>query len=251
MTSASNAKPVALITGGTTGIGLATAKRLHALGYALVVTGQNPVTLEAARKELPGDVVVLRADLRSLTDADRVAAELKHRFEKLDFAFLNAGIVHFRPIEAVDEESFDAQFDVNVKGQYFTLQKILPLMGRGSSVVFCGSTIAYVGLPNQGPYTGTKGALLAMVRSLAVELAPRGIRVNSMSPGPVDTPALHKIGLPPEGLDALRGEISKIVPMGRFGTDEEIAGAVAFLASRDAGFITGTDLAVDGGMTAA
>lgn len=243
-------KQIALITGGTTGIGLATARVLHAQGFAVLVTGQNPDTLAAAKRALPDDVVVFRADARSVADAERVAAELRQRFGKVDVAFLNAGVGRMLPIEAVDEATYNEHFDVNVKGQFFTLQKILPLLGEGSSVIFTGATGAEKGIPNWSVYTGTKGALLSMVRALAVELAPRKIRVNMVTPGAIDTPAWGKLGLPAEVLSAFGENIGARVPLGRFGSDEEVARTVAFLASSAASYITGTNIVVDGGLAA-
>lgn len=242
--------PTALITGGTTGMGLATARVLHTQGFTVLVTGQNPHTIATAQRVLPDDVVVFRADLRSIADAELVASELQQRFGKLDVAFLNAGVGRMLPLEAVNEVTYDEHFDVNVKGQFFTLQKILPLLGKGSSVIFTGANGAMKGIPNWSVYSGTKGALLSMVRALAVELAPRKIRVNMVTPGPMDTPAIGKLGLPAEALDAFRESIAARIPLGRFGSGEEIAGMVAFLASSAASFITGTNIIVDGGLDA-
>lgn len=243
-------RPSALVTGGTTGIGLSTARVLHAQGFAVLVTGQNPDTLAAAKRTLPGDVFVLRADARSIADAELVAAELRQRFGRVDVAFLNAGVGRMLPIEAVDEATYDDHFDINVKGQFFTLQKILPLVTKGGSVIFTGAIGAHTGIPNWSVYTATKGALLAMVRALAAELAPRGIRVNSVSPGPVNNAAFDKLGLPPDAIAAFREGVPMRVPLGRFGAEEEIARAVAFLASSAASFITGVDIPVDGGIAA-
>lgn len=243
--------PVALVTGGTTGIGLATAQVLHKRGYAVMVTGRNADTLAAAQRVLPDDVVVFRADARSVADADAVAAELSRRFGKLDLAFLNAGVTSLVPLEALDEETYDWHFDTNLKGQVFLLQKVLPLLGRGSSVVLTSSTGSDRGNPGMAVYAATKGAQLSLMRTLAVELAPRGIRVNAVSPGPIETPMMTKLGMPADKLDDFKVSFAARIPTGRFGTPEEIGNAVAFLGSAEASYITGANLVVDGGRSIA
>jgi NAD(P)-dependent dehydrogenase (short-subunit alcohol dehydrogenase family) len=250
MTTSTSA-PVALVTGGTTGIGLATAQVLHKRGYAVMVTGRNPDSLAAAQRVLPDDVVVFRADARSVADADAVAAELSRRFGKLDLAFLNAGVTSLVPLEALDEETYDWHFDTNFKGQVFLLQKVLPLLGRGSSVVLTSSTGSDRGNPGMAVYAATKGAQLSLMRTLAVELAPRGIRVNAVSPGPIETPMMTKLGMPADKLDDFKVSFAARIPTGRFGTPEEIANAVAFLGSAEASFITGANLVADGGRSIA
>jgi len=250
MTTSTSA-PVALVTGGTTGIGLATAQVLHKRGYAVMVTGRNPDSLAAAQRVLPDDVVVFRADARSVADADAVAAELSRRFGKLDLAFLNAGVTSLVPLEALDEETYDWHFDTNLKGQVFLLQKVLPLLGRGSSVVLTSSTGSDRGNPGMAVYAATKGAQLSLMRTLAVELAPRGIRVNAVSPGPIETPMMTKLGMPADMLDDFKVSFAARIPTGRFGTPEEIANAVAFLGSAEASFITGANLVADGGRSIA
>jgi NAD(P)-dependent dehydrogenase (short-subunit alcohol dehydrogenase family) len=244
-----SARSVALITGGTTGIGFATARLLHEKGYDVLVTGANPETLKAATRNLPGEVVVLEADARSLRDAGRVADELRQRFGKIDFAYLNAGVSRMLPIEETDEAFFDEHFGVNVKGQFFTLQKILPLFSNGGSVLFTTSVGAVRGLPNYSVALATKGATASLVPALAAELAPRGIRVNAIRPGPIDTAAFDKLGLPAEALAGVREMTAQRVPLKRFGTAEEVADVAAFLASAAARYITGTTIDVDGGMS--
>lgn len=250
MTTSTSA-PVALVTGGTTGIGLATAQVLHKRGYAVMVTGRNPDSLAAAQGVLPDDVVVFRADARSVADADAVAAELSRRFGKLDLAFLNAGVTSLVPLEALDEETYDWHFDTNLKGQVFLLQKVLPLLGRGSSIVLTSSAGSDRGTPGMAVYVATKGAQLSLMRTLAVELAPRGIRVNAVSPGPIETPMMTKLGMPADKLDDFKVSFAARIPAGRFGTPEEIANAVAFLGSAEASFITGANLVADGGRSIA
>lgn len=240
-------KPVALITGGTTGIGFATARLLHEKGYAVLVTGANPETLAAAKRSLPGEVVVLKADARSLADIAQIADELKQRFGKVDFAYLNAGVSRMLPLEAVDEAFFDDHFDINVKGSLFTLQKILPLLSNGASVLFTTSVGAERGAPNYCVALATKGATAALVPSLAAELAPRGIRVNAIRPGAIDTLAFDKLGLPAEAIAGFRQMLPSRIPQGRMGSAEDVAEVAAFLASPAARYVTGTTVDVDGG----
>lgn len=239
--------PTALITGGTSGIGKATAELLHARGHQVVVTGQNPDTIAAAEKSLPEGIVVLRADARSLADTDRVVAEVRERFGTLDVLFLNAGIVRGLPIEAFDEPTFDDLVDVNFKGQFFTLQKALPLLNDGGSIIFTVGIGVARGIAGGSVTAATRGALLALVPSLAVELAPRRIRVNAVSPGPIETPIWAKHGLPPEALEQALKATAARVPLGRLGASEEVAEIVAFLASDAAGYVTGENITVGGG----
>jgi len=210
------------------------------------VTGQNPDTITAAAKELPEDVAVVRADARSLADADRVADEVRDCFGSLDVLFLNAGITRPRPVEAFDEATFDDLVAVNFKGQFFTLQKVLPMIGDGGSVIFTVGIGATRGIPGGSVSAATWGALLSMLPSLAVELAPRRIRVNAVSPGAIDTGIWAKI-LPPDVLEETLTATASRVPLGRLGATREIAEVVAFLASDAAGYITGENIVVGGG----
>ncbi|MEE4597867.1 SDR family oxidoreductase [Streptomyces sp. DSM 41524] len=228
--------PAALITGGTSGIGKATAALLHSCGYRVMVTGLGNV----ATAGLPEDVVVVRADARSLPDIDHAMDRARTRFGSLDLLFLNAGVSRPGPIESTDEDAFDALFDINVKGNFFTLQKALPLLNEGASVVFTVGAGEGIG----SAMTAAKGALLPLMRSLALELAPRRIRVNAVSPGMIDTPAYGKLGVSREMIDSW----ARDVPLGRVGAPADIAEAVAFLASDAAGYITGDNLTVSGGI---
>lgn len=235
--------PTALITGGTTGIGRATAELLHARGYQVAVTGQSPDSLARAKSELPDDVLVFRADGRVLADTDALMSAVSELFGSLDLLFLNAGIFRPTPVAEVTEDSFDQQADLNFKGQYFTLQKALPLMNDGGSIVMTVGIGSRVGSPGATVGAATRGALLAMMPSLALELAPRRIRVNAVSPGVTDTPLFDKLGVPQDARDA----IGTTIPFGRFGSSNEVAETVAFLASDAAGYITGQDITVAGG----
>ncbi|NEW74443.1 SDR family NAD(P)-dependent oxidoreductase [Streptomyces rhizosphaericus] len=228
--------PAALITGGTSGIGKATAELLHSRGYRVMVTGIGNV----ATAGLPEDVVVVRADARSLPDIDHALDRARARFGSLDLLFLNAGVSRPGPIESTDEDAFDALFDINVKGNFFTLRKALPLLNEGASVVFTVGAGEGIG----SAMTAAKGALLPLMRSLALELAPRRIRVNAVSPGMIDTPAYGKLGVSREMIDSW----ARDVPLGRVGAPADIAEAVAFLASDAAGYITGDNLTVSGGI---
>ncbi len=238
--------PTVLITGGTSGIGLATAQLLHDRGYQVVVTGQNPDSISRARGELPGEVVVLRADARSLPDTDRVVAEVRARFGGLTTLFLNAGITAPTPVGTVEEPAYDELFAVNTKGQFFTLQKTLPLLADGASVVFTVGIGATRGVVGGSVAAASRGALLAMV-PLALELAPRRIRVNAVSPGAIDTPIWSKFGMPAENVGAMLGAVAAQNPFGRLGTAREIAETVAFLASDGAAYLTGQNIVVAGG----
>ncbi|BDO40831.1 SDR family oxidoreductase [Cellulomonas sp. NTE-D12] len=228
--------PAALITGGTSGIGKATAELLHSRGYRVMVTGVDHV----ADVGLPDDVLVVRADARSLPDIDHALDQVRQHLGSLDLLFLNAGVSRPGPIESTDEAAFDALFDINVKGTFFTLQKALPLLDEGASVVFTVGAGEGLG----AAITAAKGALLPLMRALALELAPRRIRVNAVSPGLIDTPAYSKLGVSPETVEAW----GHGVPLGRVGYPADVAEAVAFLASDAAGYVTGNNVIVSGGM---
>jgi len=228
--------PAALITGGTSGIGKATAELLHSRGYRVMVTGVS----DLADAGLPEDVAVVRADARSLPDIDRAMEQARRQYGSLDLLFLNAGISRPGPIESTDEAAFDVLFDINVKGSFFTLQKALPLLNEDASVVFTVGAGEGVG----AAMTAAKGALVPLMRSLALELAPRRIRVNAVSPGLINTPAYSKMGVSQETIDSW----AEGIPLGRVGASADIAEAVAFLASDAAGYITGENLAVSGGI---
>jgi NAD(P)-dependent dehydrogenase (short-subunit alcohol dehydrogenase family) len=243
-------RKTALVTGGTTGIGFATAKRFLADGVErLVITGVDMDRLATAARDLGPAVVPIRADVRSLADLEQLRVEAGQALGgRLDVLFANAGVGSFAPIDQVSERFYDDQFDVNVKGLFFTVQQLLPLMGEGGSIVLNASAVNAKGVAGGHVYFATKAAVRSLARALAAELAPRGIRVNAVSPGLVPTtPFVGKMGLPQEALDGFASMIAGQAPLGRVGTAEEIAPAVAFLASDDAAYITAADLAVDGG----
>ena len=237
----------AVITGGTTGIGFSTAKLLVEEGAKVIVTGRTPATIEAAEKELGAGARAIAADTSKLVDLDRVVDLAKDNLGHVDFIFVNAGIAKFAPFEAVDERLWDEQHDINVRGAFFAVQKLVPLVPRGGAIVLDASVVAVKGFPATTAYAASKAALRSLGRTLATELLPRGIRVNVVSPGPITTPIFEKSNVPPEARAAMAEQFREGVPMKRFGLAEEVARAALFLAF-DATFTTGADLPVDGGI---
>jgi NAD(P)-dependent dehydrogenase (short-subunit alcohol dehydrogenase family) len=236
-----------LITGGTTGIGLATAQLLIAQGAKVIVTGRNPETLASAKKTL-SDAVVLRSDSGDLAAAQALGDEVKTFADHLDGAFLNAGVGTFQPFEAATPKNYDEMFNVNVRGLYFQLQSLLPLLGNPSSVVFNASIAGSTAYALSSIYSATKAAVISLGKTLAVELAPRGIRVNVLSPGPINTPIIKKTGLPADQLKGFEEMLIAKSLLKRWGTSDEVARAARFLLSEDSSNITGTELIIDGGV---
>jgi len=237
-----------VITGGTSGMGLATAKLLLDQGARVLVTGSTQKTIDSAREEIGKNAIVMSSDARSLTDIDALAARAKSELGEVDFLFLNAGYGKFAPFENTSEAVYDEMFNLNMKGPYFAAQKFAPLMPRGSAIVLTTSVANVKGVPTLSAYGAAKAALRSLARSLAVELMPRGIRVNVISPGPIQTQIMDRSGLPKEQIDQFHNQMVEGNPMKRWGRPEEIAKAAAFLAF-DATFTNGHELPVDGGMT--
>jgi NAD(P)-dependent dehydrogenase (short-subunit alcohol dehydrogenase family) len=238
----------ALITGGNSGIGFATAKEFLEQGATVIITGRSQAGLEQAKKELNGQVHTILSNTSNLNDIRNLAKEVKQITPHLDVVFVNAGIGKFAPIEAVTEDHFDEQFNTNVKGAYFTIQELLPLIKDGGSIILNTSVSAHMGMASSSVYSATKAALLTFARTLSAELIPRRIRVNAISPGPVSTPILGKMGLPADQVDGLKSNIQSQVPIGRFGDPAEIARVATFFASDDSTFVLGAELIADGGM---
>ncbi len=237
----------AVITGGTTGIGYAAAQRLMEEGARVILTGQDPVRVDEAIARLGNGAKGFVARAENPEDAAALADFVTAEFGGLDVLFANAGVTWPAPFDAVDLESLQSQMAINFAGPLFAVQKLAPLMGDGASVIFNTSNLNELGMPGMAVYSASKAALRSLARTLQAELGTRGIRVNTVAPGPVETPIYGKLGMPEDQLEAMAEQIVAKVPAGRFGKPEEIAGAVAFLASSDSSFMRGTEVTVDGG----
>jgi NAD(P)-dependent dehydrogenase (short-subunit alcohol dehydrogenase family) len=239
---------VAVVTGGNSGIGLAAAKRLQEEGARVVISGRNAQTLENAIKTIGNGIIAVQSDVANAADLDKLYATVSKKLGKIDVLFVNAGIYKFAPLAASNEGFYDELFDINTKGAYFTIQKALPFLNDGSSIILNTSVANETGVVNGTVYAATKAALRSFTRSIAAELVERGIRVNAVSPGPINTPeGFERTGLPKDAMEQFVKEIVSKVPMKRIGQPNEIASVVAFLASSDASFITGAEIPVDGG----
>jgi NAD(P)-dependent dehydrogenase (short-subunit alcohol dehydrogenase family) len=238
-----------LITGGTTGIGLESARQFIAEGARVIITGQNAETLSTAAAELGADATAIASNAGSIKAQSELVERIGLDFGKLDAVFINAGTGVFQPIEAFDEAAFDRQMAVNLKGPYFLIQQLLPVLANPASILLNTSINAHIGMPNSSVYAASKAALLSLARTLSGELVGRGIRVNAITPGPVSTPIYGKLGVPAEQLQQMAEAIREQIPLKRFGEPVEIAKAAVFLASDESRFMLGAEIIIDGGMS--
>jgi NAD(P)-dependent dehydrogenase (short-subunit alcohol dehydrogenase family) len=241
------AEKIAVITGGTSGIGLATAQRFATEGAYVFITGRRQAELDAAVQQLGKNVTGVQGDVANLADLDRLYAVVKEQKGRIDILFANAGGGEFAPLGAISEAHFDKTFSINVKGLLFTVQKALPLLIDGGSIILNASTGASTGTPAFSVYSATKAAVRSFARTWTLDLKARGIRVNAVSPGATDTPALNGLGQTEAEKQHVKAGLIASIPMGRLGTPDEVAKAVSFLASDASSYITGIELFVDGG----
>lgn len=240
---------VALITGGNSGIGLATANQFLQEGADVVITASSSSSFEKAKKEVNPKINVIRADVTKLDEIRSLAEAVKDQYGEIDILFANAGIAHFAPLQEVTSDFFDKQFNTNVKGLLFTVQQFSPFIKKGGSVILTTSGVNTKGLPGSSVYAATKAAVRSMARTLSAELVSLGIRVNALSPGPVETPIYGKMNLSENELKGFANQIQASTPVGRFGSADEIAKAAVFLASDDSSFVLGAELVADGGFS--
>ena len=240
---------VAVVTGGNSGIGLAIAKAFREEGALVAILGRNPETLESASKELGKGSLAVQGDVSKIRDIDHLYAETVRNFGNIDVLFANAGIGEFIPVDGADESHFDRVVDINFKGAYFTVQRSLEYLNKGASIILTSSALNQMGWPGTSVYSATKAAVRSLARSFSADLLPRGIRVNTLSPGPIETPIFERLGLPPEELTGFKAQVTDQHPMKRFGRPEEMASVAVFLASDDSTYVVGADLVADGGMS--
>ena len=237
----------AVITGGNSGIGFETARKFVDEGAKVVIFGRDQKTLDSAVQTLNGNAIAVRGDVTNTDDLDNLFTVSREKLGRIDILFVNAGIGKPRPFEEIDEVYFDQTVGVNIKGAFFTVQKALPHLKDGSSIIFTTSALDEKGMPGMSVYSATKAAVRSMTRTLAAELAPKGIRVNSIAPGAIETPIYERMGLPAEAMQEMARSIMSQVPVGRFGQPIEIAQPVVYLASDESSYMTGAELTVDGG----
>lgn len=239
---------VALVTGGNSGIGLATAKAFAEEGAKVIISGRNQEKIDNAVKEIGHEALGIQADVSNLNDLDKMYSEIKKYHESIDILFANAGVAEFVPVNDVTEEHFDRLVNINIKGTFFTVQKALPLLKEGSSVILNTSVVSSIGFATSSVYSITKAAVRSMARTLSSDLLERKIRVNAIAPGPIDTPIFETLGVPADQLDATKASFAEFVPLKRVGTPNEIAKTVLFLGSDDSSYILGEEIIVGGGM---
>jgi NAD(P)-dependent dehydrogenase (short-subunit alcohol dehydrogenase family) len=240
---------VAVITGGNSGIGLATAQAFIQEGAKVAIFGRNAQTLDEAAKVLGEKSIAVQGDVTNSENLEALFTKTQNTFGKVDVLYINAGVAQFAPIEATSEEIFDHIMNVDFKGAYFTIQKALPHLNDGASIILTTSGANVLGMPGSSVYAASKAALRSLARTLSAELIGRGIRVNAVSPGPIETPIFGRMGLSAEEIEGFGQSVMQQVPMKRLGQPEEIAKAVLFLASSDSSYVLGIELTVDGGMT--
>ena len=242
------ANKVALVTGGGSGIGLATAEKFATEGAQTIITGRHVDSLDAAVAKIGDNAVGIQGDVSKLDDLNRLFQKVKREHGRIDVVFANAGIAQVSPFEHVEESFYDRHFDINAKGLFFTVQKAIPLTKEGASIILCGSVLGQKGMANLSVYNATKAAVRSFARTWAEELRERDVRVNVVSPGPIETPMFNKLGMTPEQVQQMGQELLPQIPLGRLGQAEEIANTALFLASDASSFVNGAELAVDGGM---
>ncbi|MCI0348942.1 MAG: glucose 1-dehydrogenase [Acidobacteriales bacterium] len=238
---------VAVVTGGNSGIGLGAAKAYASEGASVVITGRDEKTLQAAAKEIGPGTLAIKSDASKISDIEKMVATIREKFARIDALFVNAGVGQFMPLEQITEAFYNGTFDANVKSVLFTVQKALPLMPSGSAIVLNASINGHKAMPNASVYAASKAAVISLAKNLSIELVGRGIRVNSVSPGPIESALLSR-NLSPEDFKQTKEWITSQIPMKRFGKPEDIAAAVLYLTSPESAFVIGADVVVDGGM---
>lgn len=239
----------AVVTGGSSGIGLAIAQAFRDEGARVAIFGRNSDALEKAVQQLGKGSVAVQGDVSQSADLDRLYREVEVKLGRVDILVANAGIGEFLPLDAAEGDHFDRVVNVNFKGAFFTVQKSVPYLNEGASVILTSSALNQMGWPGASVYSATKAAVRSLARSFSAELIGKGIRVNSLSPGPIETPIFDKLGMPQEAVDEFKGQITEQSPMSRFGRPEEMAKAALFLASDDSSYVVGSDLVADGGLS--